>query len=271
MARVSRAAFGGRRPLTASRLRKKEASAKSTALPAKLAPPMAGRAFAPQSPRAAVGARDWRSSARATAQVSPPIALKDSSPAGGGGRTAVTDRVAMRIEMNGAGGRLGSGRRPVDVADDLQAAAERRRERGQRDDAARESSDPRRARRRRRLAPQTNKDHARPRRRRLPRHSPNTRLVRPMIAVAGGVCKSQAPRRRRGARMPTAQFRDRRSAPDVRVQKRSAPRRRSATSPARRSRRTAVRTRAPAHWRRATLRSRGGSRRNGWRCRPSRI
>ncbi len=40
MARFSRAAFGGRRPLTVSKLRKKEASMRSTALPAKLTPPM---------------------------------------------------------------------------------------------------------------------------------------------------------------------------------------------------------------------------------------
>ena len=38
MARVSRAAFGGPRPLTTSRHRKKEASMRSTALPAELGP-----------------------------------------------------------------------------------------------------------------------------------------------------------------------------------------------------------------------------------------
>jgi hypothetical protein len=42
MARVSRAASGGRRPLTTSRLRKKEASMRSTALPAELAPSCRG-------------------------------------------------------------------------------------------------------------------------------------------------------------------------------------------------------------------------------------
>ena len=39
MARISCAAFGGRRPLTGSKPRKKEASMRSAALPAELAPP----------------------------------------------------------------------------------------------------------------------------------------------------------------------------------------------------------------------------------------